>query len=103
MDAVVAQLQGSMIFGLNMCLNEELNIADGQIVEANFDRYPMLRMADVPKAINVHVGALSGHDRYGGTGEVGSGLVGPAVANAIFRATGKRIRNMPFRNADLRA
>ncbi|HEY5806332.1 MAG TPA: molybdopterin cofactor-binding domain-containing protein [Povalibacter sp.] len=103
MEAVVAQLQGSMIFGLNMCLNEELNIADGQIVEANFDRYPMLRMADVPKAINVHVGALSGHDRYGGTGEVGSGLVGPAVANAIFRATGKRIRNMPFRNADLRA
>jgi len=96
-DAVKAQLQGSMIFGLNVCLNEELNVENGRIVESNFDRYPMLRMADVPRQINVHMGALTGHPRYGGTGEVGVGVVGPAVANAIFRATGKRIRATPFR------
>jgi len=100
-DAVRAQLQGSMIFGLNVCLNEELNVENGRIVEGNFDRYPMLRIANVPREINVHMGALSGHARYGGTGEVGVGVVGPAVANAIFRATGKRIRAMPFRNAGL--
>jgi len=96
-DAVQAQLQGSMIFGLNMCLNEELNVQDGRIVEDNFDRYSMLRMADVPRSINIHMGALSGHDRYGGTGEVGVGVVAPAVANAIFAATGQRVRTMPFR------
>ncbi|MET0534847.1 MAG: molybdopterin cofactor-binding domain-containing protein [Steroidobacter sp.] len=95
-DAVNAQLQGSTIFGLNLCLHEELHVKDGQIVEANFDSYKMLRMADIPPRINVHASALSGHDRYGGTGEVGVGVVGPAVANAIFRATARRIRAMPF-------
>lgn len=98
-DAVRAQLQGSMIFGLNMCLNEELNVQDGRIVEDNFDRYSMLRMADVPRSINIHMGALSGHARYGGTGEVGVGVVAPAIANAIFAATGQRLRTMPFRAA----
>ena len=101
-DAVRAQLQGSLIFGLNVCLNEELNVENGRIVEGNFDHYPMLRIANVPQ-INVHMGALSGHARYGGTGEVGVGVVGPAVANAIFRATGVRIRAMPFRKARLEA
>jgi isoquinoline 1-oxidoreductase beta subunit len=101
-DAVRAQLQGSMIFGLNVCLNEELTVKNGQIVEGNFDRYAMLRIADVPRQINVHMGALTGDARYGGTGEAGVGVVGPAVANAIFRVTGTRIRTMPFRKAELR-
>lgn len=102
-DSVRAQLQGSVIFGLNVCLNEELNVESGRIVEGNFDRYRMLRIADVPREINVHMGAPSGHARYGGMGEVGAGLVGAAVANGIFRATGKRIRAMPFRKAGLAA
>lgn len=102
-DAVRAQLQGAMIFGLNVCLNEELTVENGRIVEGNFDLYPMLRITNVPREINVHTGALSGHPRYGGTGEVGLGVVGPAVANAIFRATGKRIRSTPFRKAALAA
>ncbi len=101
-DAVLAQLQGGMLFGLNMSLNEELTIHDGQIVEGNFDRYPMLRMAEIPKKLEVHFGALSGHDRFNEVGEPPVGPVGPAVANAIFRATGKRIRTMPFRKHDLR-
>ena len=53
MDAVRSQLEGSAVFAMNMCLNEELNLEDGRIVEGNFDRYPMLRIADVPRAINV--------------------------------------------------
>jgi isoquinoline 1-oxidoreductase beta subunit len=97
-DAVRAQLQGSLLFGLNVCLNEEIHIDNGRIVEGNFDRYPMLRIADVPQEINIHMGALSGHARYGGTGEAAVGVVGPAVANAIFRATGKRIRATPLRS-----
>lgn len=99
-DAVMAQLQGGMIFGLNMSLNEELNIQDGRIVEGNFDQYPMVRMADTPE-INVHFGGLTGHARFSEIGEPPVGPVGPAVANAIYQATGKRIRTMPFRKHDL--
>jgi isoquinoline 1-oxidoreductase subunit beta len=101
-DAVLAQLQGGMIFGLNMSRNEELTVKDGRIVEGNFDQYPMLRMADTPRNVNVHFGALSGHERITEVGEPPVGPIGPAVANAIFRATGKRIRTMPFRKHDLR-
>ncbi|HEY6645344.1 xanthine dehydrogenase family protein molybdopterin-binding subunit, partial [Povalibacter sp.] len=96
-DSVRAQLEGGLLFGLNMCLNEELNIEDGRIVEGNFDRYRMIRMADVPRVIRIHTGALSGHARYSGVGEVSVGIVTPAIANAIFATTGKRIRSMPFR------
>ena len=102
-DAIRAQLEGSLIFGLNMCLNEEINIENGRVREGNFDQYPMLRLADVPRAINIHMGALSGHARYGSAGEVAVGIVGPAVANAIFAATGHRVRTMPFRGLNLQA
>ena len=75
--------------------------SDGRIFEGNFDQYPMLSMADVPKVLTVHFGGLSGHDRFNEVGEPPVGPIGPAVANAIFRATGKRIRTMPFRRHDL--
>jgi isoquinoline 1-oxidoreductase beta subunit len=101
-DAVLAQLQGSAIFGLNMALNEELTLENGRIVEGNFDSYPMLRLADIPK-INVHLDALSGHERYANVGEPGVGVIGPAIANAVFAATGTRLRAMPFRTQKLRA
>ena len=96
MDAVRSQLEGSAVFGLNMCLNEEINIENGRVVEGNFDRYPMLRLADIPR-INVHADALSGHERYGNAGEAGVGPIGPAIANAVFAVTGVRLRSMPFR------
>ena len=99
-DAVQAQMEGGTIFGLNMALNEMLNIKDGRIVEGNFDQYPMLKMADVPK-INVHFGAVTNHERFAELGEAPTGTVGPAVANAIFKITGKRLRSMPFRLHDL--
>ena len=93
-------MQGGMMFGLNMALNEEMTVKDGRMVEGNFDTYPMLRMADAPK-MAVHFGGLSGLDRYSELGEPPIGPVGPAVGNAIFRATGKRVRNTPFRKHDL--
>ncbi|HEU4780399.1 MAG TPA: molybdopterin cofactor-binding domain-containing protein [Steroidobacteraceae bacterium] len=99
-DAVEAQMQGGILFGLNMALNEELNIENGRIVEGNFDTYPMLRMADTPR-LRVHFGGLTGAERSCEVGEPPVGPVGPAVANAIYAATGKRIRTMPFRKHDL--
>jgi isoquinoline 1-oxidoreductase beta subunit len=101
-DAVLAQLQGGMIFGLNMSLNEELTVQDGRIVEGNFDQYPMLRLSNTPKNLHVHFGGLSGHERFTEIGEPPVGPIGPALANAIFRATGKRVRTTPFRKHDLR-
>jgi len=70
------------------------------MVEGNFDQYPILRTGDMPQ-INVHFGGLSGHDRFSEMGEPPVGPVGPAIANAIFRATGKRIRSTPLRKHDL--
>ncbi len=99
-DAVLTELQGGTMFGLNMAMNEELTIKDGMIVEGNFDAYPIYRIADIPP-ITVHFDALTGHDRFGMIGEPPVGPVGPAIGNAIFQATGKRIRSTPFRKHDL--
>jgi len=102
MNAVNAQLEGSAIFGMNMALNEEITVENGRVVEGNFDAYPMLRLADIPK-ITIHAEALSGHERYGNVGEAGVGVIGPAIANAVYAATGTRLRAMPFRKQKLRA
>jgi len=99
-DAVTTQMVGGVVFGLNMSLNENLTIRNGAVVEGNYDDYPMLRMADMPK-INIHFGGLSGHERFAEVGEPPVGPVGPAVGNAIFAATGKRLRAMPFRLQDM--
>ena len=101
-DAVRAELEGGTLFGMNMSLNEGLTIKDGRIVEGNFDTYPMIRMADVPDTVAVHFGGLSDNPRYSEIGEPPAGAIGPAIGNAIFQATGKRIRSTPFRNHDLR-
>jgi isoquinoline 1-oxidoreductase beta subunit len=99
-DAVRAQVEGGTLFGLNAAMGEELSVKDGAIVEGNFDAYPMLRMADMP-LLNVHFDALSGDKRMAIIGEAPTGPVQPAVGNAIFAATGKRLRRTPFAKADL--
>ena len=100
-DAVRAQIEGGTLFGLNMTLNEEVTIRNGAIVEGNYDEYPMLRMGDSLPEIHIHFGALSGHDRFDLMGELPVGPIGPAVGNAIYSATGKRLRATPFRKQDL--
>lgn len=100
-DAVRAQIEGGTLFGMNMTLNEQLTIEHGAIAEGNFDRYPMLRLGDKLPTINVHFDALSGHERFDIMGEAPVGPIGPAIGNAIFQATGKRLRSTPFRNHDL--
>ncbi len=100
-DAVRAQIEGAALFSMNMTLNEQMTIKDGAMVERNFDRYPMLRLGDRLPQINVHFDALSGHERFEIIGEAPTGPAGPAIGNAIFQATGKRLRSTPFRNHDL--
>ncbi len=99
-DAVRVQLEGGTIFGLNLAMNEKLNIANGRIVEGNYDEYPVMRMGDTPE-IHIHFEALTDHDRYDEVGEPPVGPVGPALANAVFNITGKQMRQQPFREHDL--
>ncbi|MFC3712545.1 molybdopterin cofactor-binding domain-containing protein [Sphingoaurantiacus capsulatus] len=99
-NEVANLIEGGLIFGLNMALHEEMTVEGGRMVEGNFDTYPMMRIGDSPR-IGVHFGGLSGLDRYSEIGEPPVGTVGPAVGNAIFRATGKRLRRQPFLKQDL--
>ena len=96
---VEMQMESSIVFGLTAALYGEIHIKDGAVVEDNFDSYLMLRMDEMPE-IRTHF-ALSGGDKWGGVGEPAVPPVAPAVANAIFAATGKRIRRLPIRNFDL--
>ncbi|MBW7920795.1 MAG: xanthine dehydrogenase family protein molybdopterin-binding subunit [Rubellimicrobium sp.] len=99
-DAVKAQLEGGVIMGLNMAMNEKITVQNGRVVEGNYDQYPMLRIGDIPD-IRIHFGGLTDDDRYDEMGEPPMGPVGPALANAVFAITGKRMRTQPFREHDL--
>ena len=92
------QLEGGIIYGLTAALKGEINVKNGQIVQSNFDDYPMIKLKDTPE-IKVHF--MGNHRSPGGLGEAGTPLIGPAVANAVFAATGKRIRKLPIRRKDL--
>lgn len=92
-DIVKAQMESGIIYGLSALLYGEITVEDGAIVEGNFPDYEMVRLATAPK-IEVHVIA-DGHSP-GGVGEPGTPPVAPAVTNAIFALTGKRIRQLPL-------
>ncbi len=96
---VEAQIQSGVIYGLSAALYGDLTIKNGVIQENNFDQYEMVRLADAPK-IEVYL-ALSGGKKWGGIGEPGTAATAPSLANAVFAATGTRVRNMPLKNAKL--
>jgi isoquinoline 1-oxidoreductase beta subunit len=96
---VEMQIESAIIYGLSAALFGEITIKNGRVEQANFDDYQMVRLADAPK-IETYL-ALSGGGKWGGIGEPGTPPIAPAVANAVFAATGKRIRGLPFKNADL--
>jgi len=98
-DRVHAQMEGAGIFGMSLALHGELTTKDGAVVEGNFDSYPMVRMSEVPAAIHTHIVASDAPP--GGVGEPGVPPVAPAIVNAYFAASGKRIRELPLRNAGL--
>jgi len=94
------QVQGCIIDGLNSSWRQELDIQNGRVVQSNFNEYQMLRMPDSVRKIEVHFNKTKYPPT--GLGEPGLPPLGPAVANAIFAATGIRIRQLPFSHTDLR-
>ncbi|MGH6727240.1 MAG: molybdopterin cofactor-binding domain-containing protein [Pseudolabrys sp.] len=96
---VEAQIQSGVIYGLSAVLYGDLTIKDGRVEQSNFDSYEMVRLADAPK-IEVYL-ALSGGTKWGGIGEPGTAATAPAVTNAVFAATGTRVRSLPLKNVKL--
>jgi isoquinoline 1-oxidoreductase beta subunit len=93
-DGVVAQVEGSIIFGLSAALYGEITIEAGRVQQSTFKDYPVVRMNESP-AIEVYF--VPSTQPPGGMGEPGTALIGPAVANAVFQATGRRVRRLPLR------
>ncbi len=91
-DGFRAQLEGGIVFGLSAALYDAITVEQGAVVQQNFPDYPVVRLADCPQ-IEVHT--LESDGPLGGAGEVGVPPVAPALANAIFAATGVRIRELP--------
>jgi isoquinoline 1-oxidoreductase beta subunit len=91
-DTIVAQLQGGVIFGLTAALYGEITVAQGRVQQSNFHDYRMLRIDETPP-IEVHV--IASGEAPGGIGETGVVASMPALANALFAATGKRLRRLP--------
>ena len=91
-DTVQAQLQSGIIFGTTAALYGEITLKNGRVEQTNFDTYQMIRINEAP-AIEVHV--VRSSEPPGGMGETGTSGIVPAIANAIFAATGKRLRKMP--------
>jgi isoquinoline 1-oxidoreductase beta subunit len=92
-DTVVAQLQGGLIFGLTAALWGKITIARGRVQQSNFNDYRMLRIHEIPQ-IEVHL--IKSGEAPGGIGETGATAAPPALGNAVFAATGIRLRHLPI-------
>ena len=99
-DTVKAQLEGGIVFGLTAALKTEITLDKGRVQQRNFNDYPMVRMFESPQ-IEVYI--VPSTEKPTGVGEPGVPPVAPAVANAIFAATGKRVRRLPIKSEDLRS
>jgi len=98
-DTIRAQVEGAIIFGISAALFGEITLKDGRVEQTNFNTYRALRMNEAP-AIEVYL--IQNTERPGGMGEPGTSAIVPAVTNAIFAATGKRIRKLPVDPAELK-
>jgi isoquinoline 1-oxidoreductase subunit beta len=98
-DAAAAQVEGGILFGLSAALMSAITIEQGRIVQTNFRDYPMPRIKDTPQ---IRVEFLRSDAPLGGLGEPAVPPIAPAVANAIFAATGVRVRALPFSQTPLR-
>lgn len=97
---VEAQIEGSFVYGLTAALYGECTVAKGRIEQENFDTYPMMRIDEMPKVESV---LIPSGGFWGGVGEPTIAVAAPAVLNAIFAATGKRVRSLPLKNHDLKS
>jgi isoquinoline 1-oxidoreductase beta subunit len=98
-DTVQAQIQSAIIFGVTAALYGKITLKNGRVEQTNFDTYQILRMDEAP-AIEVHI--VQSSELPGGMGECGTSAIVPAVTNAIFAATGKRLRKLPIDPTALR-
>jgi isoquinoline 1-oxidoreductase beta subunit len=98
-DRVRSQLEGAAVMGVSIATLGEITFVDGHVQQKNFDSYKLTRMDETPRETHVHIMAAPTWDMpLGGVGEPGLPPIIPALANAIFAATGKRIRELPIRN-----
>jgi isoquinoline 1-oxidoreductase beta subunit len=98
-DTIRAQIEGAVIFGITAALHGEITLKDGRVEQANFDSYQILRRNETP-AIEVHI--VQSLEPPGGMGEPGTSAIVPAVTNATFAATGKRLRKLPIDSTALK-
>ena len=96
---IEAQVEGSFVYGLSAALYGEITVKDGAVEQKNFDSYPVMRLAEMPP---VETLVVPSGGFWGGVGEPTIAVAAPAVLNAIFAATGKRIRELPIKSQDLR-
>ena len=92
-DNVSAQIESGVIYGISSALTERVSHAEGVVEQSNFHDYEVLRMSDVPEVI---IEILPFGDRPSAVGELGLPTTAPAIANAFFQMTGKRVRHMPM-------
>ena len=93
-DRVHAQMEGAMVFGLSLALMGEINFEDGVPRQSNFHDYPVARINQVPSVMRTHI--IESDAPPAGVGEPGVPPVAPSIGNAIFAATGERLREFPF-------
>jgi isoquinoline 1-oxidoreductase beta subunit len=98
-DRVKSQFEGAAVFGTSIAMMGEITAADGRIQQSNFHNYPVARINEAPMVTNVHI--VPSDAPHSGVGEPGVPPIAPAIANAIFAATGKRVRELPIKKTKL--
>jgi isoquinoline 1-oxidoreductase beta subunit len=98
-DTIKAQMESGIVFGLSAALHGKISFKDGKVEQSNFHDYPILRLNEMPV---VEVYLVPSKEKPGGVGEPGVPPIAPAVCNAIFAATGKRIRRLPIPTEELK-
>ena len=97
-DGLTAQMESGVIYGLSAAMYGEINIEEGRVSQSAFANYPVVRMQDAP-TIETHI--VNSGEAWGGAGEPGTPGIAPALANAIYQATGTRVRQLPVSRYDL--
>jgi isoquinoline 1-oxidoreductase beta subunit len=102
-DQALAQLESCINFGQSACMFGEITVKNNMVEQSNFDQYRVVRMNEAPKALEIHWIKPAANQPPGGLGEPGTAVIQPAIANAIFAATGKRVRRLPLTPENIRA
>ena len=98
-ERVTAQFEGAAVFGTSLAMMGEITLGDGRVQQGNFNNYPVARMPEAPLMTHVHI--VPSNAAPAGVGEPGVPVMAPAICNAIFAATGKRVRDLPIRKQKL--